>query len=155
LLIWTFEIQIMARRKAGSQTSNLILDRKKSGIEPIYLSRDGVRHTVEKLSTRDTILLRTTFQSEVCSQSYEGSKVTGVPTWAISRLPLGCPETKNHLDVGPVERCRVNYKGEGDGFPQVRAMVNLVCPCCPWLILAPKVFQLCTNHIVWVVCKPV
>jgi len=60
-----------------------------------------------------------------------GSKVVGVPTWAIPGLPLGSPETKSHLDVGPVERCRVYYKGEGGGFPQVRAVVNLMFPCCP------------------------
>jgi len=65
------------------------------------------------------------------------------------------PREKNHLDVGPVERCRVYYKGEDGGFLQVRAMVSLVCPCCPWLILAPKVLQLCTNHLVWAVCRPV
>jgi hypothetical protein len=59
-----------------------------------------------------------------------------------------------HLDVGPVERCIVYYKGEGGGFPQVQAVVSLVCLCCPWLVLAPKVLQLCTNHFVWVVCKP-
>jgi len=47
------------------------------------------------------------------------SKVAGVPTWAISGLPSGSLGTKNHLDVGPVERCRVYYKGEGGGFPQV------------------------------------
>jgi hypothetical protein len=34
-------------------------------------------------------------------------------------------------------------------------MVSLVCPCCPWFVLAPKVFKLCTNHFVWVVCRPV
>jgi hypothetical protein len=79
-----------------------------------------------------------------------GSKVTGIPASAIS----GVPGEKNHLDVGPVERCRVYYKGEGGGFPQVRAMVSLVCSCCPWFVLAPKVFQLCTNHLVWVVCRP-
>jgi hypothetical protein len=46
-----------------------------------------------------------------------GSKVTGVPTWVIS--DLGVPRQKNHLEVGPVERCRIHYKGEGGGFPQV------------------------------------
>jgi len=61
---------------------------------------------------------------------------------------FGTPGTKTHLDVGPVERCRVYYKGEGDGFPQVQAMVSLVCLCCPWFILAPKMFQLRTNHLV-------
>jgi hypothetical protein len=30
-----------------------------------------------------------------------------------------------------------------------------VCLCCPWFVLAPKVLQLCTNHFVWVVCRPV
>jgi hypothetical protein len=55
----------------------------------------------------------------------------------------------------PVERPRVYYKGEGGGFPQVWAVMSLVCPCCPWLILAPKVLQLCTNHFVRVVCRPV
>jgi len=27
------------------------------------------------------------------------------------------PGEKSHLDVGPMERCRVYYKGEGGGFP--------------------------------------
>jgi len=30
--------------------------------------------------------------------------------------PLGSPETKCHLDVGLMERHRVYYKGEDDGF---------------------------------------
>jgi hypothetical protein len=53
-------------------------------------------------------------------------KVVGVPTLAISGLPFGSPGTKCHLDVGFVERHKVYYKGEGGGFPQVRAMVSLV-----------------------------
>jgi hypothetical protein len=81
-------------------------------------------------------------------------KVVGILV-AISGLSLGSPETKNHLDVAPVERRRVYYKGEGGGFPQVRAVVNLVCPSCSWFVLAPKVFQLCTNHLVLVLCKSV
>jgi len=39
---------------------------------------------------------------------------------------FGTPRTKSHLDVGLMERHRVYYKGEGGGFPQVWAMVNLV-----------------------------
>jgi hypothetical protein len=35
----------------------------------------------------------------------------------IPGLPLGSPRTKCHLDVAPMERCRVYYKGEGGGFP--------------------------------------
>ncbi len=33
--------------------------------------------------------------------------------------------------------------------------MSLVCPCCSWLVLAPRVLPLCTNHFVWVVCRPV
>jgi hypothetical protein len=82
-------------------------------------------------------------------------KVAGVPTLAISGLPLGSPRTKSHLDVNPMERHKIYYKGEVDGFPQVRAMVSLVSSSCLWFVLAPKVFQLCTNHFVLVLCKPV
>jgi hypothetical protein len=60
------------------------------------------------------------------------------------------PKTKSHLDVSPVERRGVYYKGEGGGFPQVRAVVSLVNPSCPWFVLAPKVLQLHTNHLVLV-----
>jgi hypothetical protein len=84
-----------------------------------------------------------------------GSKVAGVPFGAISGLPLGSPGKNSHLDVASVESCKVYYKGEGGGFPQVRAVMSLVCPCCLWLVLAPRVLQLCTNHFVWVVCRPV
>ncbi len=64
-------------------------------------------------------------------------KIARVLVVIISGLSLGSPRTKNHLDVGPMERRRVYYKGEGGGFPQVWAVVNLVCPSCPWLVLAP------------------
>jgi hypothetical protein len=80
-------------------------------------------------------------------------KVTRVTFVGISGLPLGSLGTKNHLDVAPVESCRVYYKGEGGGFPQVQAVVTLVNPSCPWLILAPKMFKLCTNHLVMVLCR--
>jgi len=45
-------------------------------------------------------------------------KVAGVPAMRISRLPLGSLETKCHLDLGLVEKHKIYYKGEGDGFPQ-------------------------------------
>jgi hypothetical protein len=147
----------MAKRKAGSQIANLTPNQKKSVIDPIYLSTNDLQHTVGKLSTRATTLLYTAPQSKVCSQSYGAPKSRES---SLARFRDSHSEVlgeKSHLDVDPVERCRVYYKGEGGGFPQVRAVVSLMCscPCCPWLVLAPKVFQLCTNHLVWVVCKPV
>ncbi len=80
-------------------------------------------------------------------------KVAGVPSLGISGFPLGSSGIKCHLDVALVERHKVYYKGEGGGFSQIRAVVNLVNPSCPWLVLAPKVFQPCTNHLVLVLCR--
>jgi hypothetical protein len=82
-------------------------------------------------------------------------KVTGTPTWVILGLPLGSHGTRSHLDVGPMGSHRVYYKGEGAGFPQVRAMMSFECLCCLWFVLAPKVLQLCTNHLVLVLYRSV
>jgi hypothetical protein len=79
--------------------------------------------------------------------------VARIPIVGISGFPLGSFKAKNHLDVALVERRKVYYKGEGGGFPQVRAMVSLVSLNCLWFILAPKVFQLSINHFVLVLCR--
>jgi hypothetical protein len=66
---------------------------------------------------------------------------------------LGSPGTKSHLNVALVESYKVYYQGESGGFTQVRAVVNLVSLNCSWFVLAPKVFQLCINHFVLVLCR--
>jgi len=110
-----------------------------SGINPIYLAADNVRHTVEKLLTRATTLLQTASRFEVSSQSYGAPKSRESWLARFRDSHSAVPGEKNHLDVGPMERCRVYYKGEGGGFPQIRAVVSLVCPCCLWFVLASKV----------------
>ncbi len=72
------------------------------------------------------------------------SKVVGVPILGISGFSLGSPETKWHLDAGPVARHKVYNKGEGGGFPQVRAVVNLVSPCL--LVVHPCTKNVTTMH---------
>jgi hypothetical protein len=49
------------------------------------------------------------------------------PAETISGLHFGNPNKMCHLDVAIAASCREYYMGEGDGFPQVRAMVSLVC----------------------------
>jgi len=49
----------MAKRRVGSQISNLIPDQKKSKIDPIYLAVEGVRYIVGKLWIRPITLLQT------------------------------------------------------------------------------------------------
>jgi len=77
-----------------------------------------------------------------------GPKAARDPILVISGLPFGSLGTKSHLDVGLVERHRVYYKGEGDGFPQVRTVMNFVSASCLWLILAPK----CSNYALTTLC---
>jgi len=65
MFIWTSKTQVTAKRKAGSQTTNLTPDHKKSRINLIYLAAGGVRYTIRKLSTRATTLLLIALRSEV------------------------------------------------------------------------------------------
>jgi hypothetical protein len=80
-------------------------------------------------------------------------KVTRAPIIGISELPLGSAETKKTILMWPPWRA-AKYTIRG-GFPQVQAVVNLVCSSCLWLILTPKVLQLCTDHFVLVSCRSV
>jgi len=68
----------------------------------------------------------------------------GVLTLTVSGLPFGSPGTKSHLDGGLMERCRVYYMGEGDGFPRVQAVVSLMNPrlpvVCPSIEGAPTLY---------------
>jgi hypothetical protein len=64
----------MVERRAGSQISSLTPDHKKSGIDPIPVCAEGVRHIVGKLSRRTTSSLQTLSQSEVGARSYECPK---------------------------------------------------------------------------------
>ncbi len=45
------------------------------------------------------------------------------------------------MDVAPVESYRIYYMGEGDGFPRVQAVVSLVSPEVPMVVLTLKVLQ--------------
>jgi len=33
--------------------------------------------------------------------------------------------------------------------PKVRAVVSLVCPCCPWFVSTPKGSRMSSNHFMW------
>jgi hypothetical protein len=71
-------------------------------------------------------------------------KVEGVLILGISGLPLGSFGTKCHLGVGPVAMHRVYYKGEGGGFPQVWAVVNLMSLSLP--VARPNIKNVPTMH---------
>jgi hypothetical protein len=72
------------------------------------------------------------------------SKVKGVLISKISRLQLGSPRTKWHLGAGSMARHKQHYKGEGGGFPQVRAVMSFVNPCL--LVACPCTKSVPTTH---------
>jgi hypothetical protein len=82
-------------------------------------------------------------------------KVTGIPIVGISGLHLGVLGQNVIWMWASWFKDRVYYKGEGGGFPQVQAVLSLMSLSCSWLILAPKVLQLCINHFVLVLCRSV
>jgi len=65
------------------------------------------------------------------------------------------PQSRGSPNLGDFGTPTWEYtiRGKVMAYPQVRVVVGLVCLCCPWLILAPKVLQLCTNHLVLVLCR--
>jgi hypothetical protein len=81
-------------------------------------------------------------------------KVTGVPTLGIMRLwefwdkmPFGC---------GPHgEGTKYTIRGKVMASPKSGLWWVLWVRVCPWLVLTPKVFQLCTNQlVVWFCASP-
>jgi len=58
-----------------------------------------------------------------------GPQVAKVLIYGILGLQLESPETKWHLGVGLVVKHIEYYKREGDSFPQVHVVVNLMSQC--------------------------
>jgi len=67
-------------------------------------------------------------------------KVPGVQPGTISGLLLGSLDKMCHSDVALAGSCREYYMGEGGGFPQVWAVVSLVCQSARGLSQHPRVF---------------
>jgi hypothetical protein len=74
-------------------------------------------------------------------QSYEAPKLQESQLWQFQDSHLGVLR-QNALDVGLVERHKVYYKGEGGGFPQVRAMMNLMSLKLPVVFRSTKSAQI-------------
>jgi hypothetical protein len=57
---------------------------------------------------------------------------------------------QNYIWMWPLVPNQKYYKKEGGGFPQVRAVVNLVSLCVPMVHPCIKMLQLCIDQlIVW------
>jgi hypothetical protein len=78
-------------------------------------------------------------------------KVPGVQTGIVSGLHLGSlGKKKSHLDVASARSCKEYYKGEGGGFPRVRAVVSQVSPSSPVACPTPNACRMTSNQLVLV-----
>ncbi len=83
------------------------------------------------------------------------SKVSKVPFWELYDSQLENLGTKWHLDAGPMVKHKKHYKVEGDGFPQIHAMMSLVSLCmlvhqkCYNYALTNSLFGLC--RFMWII----
>jgi hypothetical protein len=85
--IQTSITQVMAKGKVMSQIGSLTPDHKMSGIDSIPVRASGVRHTVEKLSTRATNLLQTSSRSKVWARNYSLPKLWEFQPWQFRDSP--------------------------------------------------------------------
>ncbi len=110
-------------------------------------------HIVGKLSTRATTFLQTSLQLKVCTRSYAPLKLRESQLWEFRNSHLGVAG-QNVIWMWPPWR-GIEYiiRGKVVVSPKSGAWWVLWVRGCPWLVLAPKMFQLCTNHLVLVLCK--
>jgi hypothetical protein len=83
-------------------------------------------------------------------------KVTGILTVGISRLPLGSPGTNKKITIwmwSPWKGTKYTRRGKVVASPKSGSWWVLWIRGCLWLVLAPKVLQLCTNHPILVLCR--
>ncbi len=82
-------------------------------------------------------------------------KIVKVRIVGISKLLLRSPGTKWHLGDGPMAKHKVYYKRKVMASPKSGPWWVLWVRVCPWLVLTPKMFQLCINQLViWFYASP-
>jgi hypothetical protein len=90
-------------------------------------------HTIEKLLMRATTFLETSFQSEVCTQSYRAPKLRESQLWENVIWMWGSWRDTEYI-----------LKGQGGGFPQVWVVMSLVSPSLP--MVCPSTESVQTMH---------
>jgi hypothetical protein len=75
-------------------------------------------------------------------------KVVGMPTLGISGFPFGIPGQKDIWMWALWRGIEYTVRGKVVASPKSGLWWMLWVRGCPWLVLTPKVLQLCTNQLV-------
>jgi hypothetical protein len=82
-----------------------------------------------------------------------GPQSSGSPNFGNFKTPIWESRDKMPFGCGPRVATKYTIRRKVVVSPKSRLWWVLWIQVCPWFILAPKVFQLCTNHLVLVLCR--
>ncbi len=114
-----------------------------------------MQHIIGKLWTKATILLQTSSQSEVCTQSYAPPKLWKSQLWEFWDSQLGVP-TQNDIWV-LVLWLGTKYiiRGKVVASPKSEPWWILWVHVCPWLVIAPKCCNYTLTNALFGFCRSV
>ncbi len=114
-----------------------------------------MQHTVGKLLTRNTTFLETSSQSEVCMQSYKGSKSWKFQFWEFQDSHLEVPGQNAIWMWASWRGTKYTIRGKVMASPKSGPWWVLWVRVCPCLILAPKCFDYAITNLLFGLCRPV
>jgi len=128
LAIRTSAAQVMGKRRAGRVKLAVWLPTTKSWESTSSWRPNWECDTALESSRRELQLWFRTRPDPSLGRGAMAVQSSGSPAGTVSGLHFGNPNKMCHSDVASATSRREYYKGEGDGFPRVRAVVSLVCP---------------------------
>jgi hypothetical protein len=102
----------------------------------------------EKLLTKATILLQTSFQSKGRTQTYGAPKLRKSQPWEFQNSHLGIPGQNAIWMWASWKGTKYTIRGKVVTSPKSGPWWVSWVRVCPWLVLTPEVLQLCTNQLV-------
>ncbi len=107
---------------------------------PDSLCSGDMPHTIENLSMKATTLFSTSFQSEVCTQSYGPPKLHEFQLWELQDLRV--PRQNDIWVLVMWPSTKYNIRGKVVASSKFGSWWVLWIRVCPWLNRAPK----CSNY---------
>jgi hypothetical protein len=113
-----------------------------------------VWHTIGKLSMKATTLAKTSFQSEVYTQSYGPPKLWESELWEFRNSHLGIPGQNDIWVPVPWPNIKYTIRGEVVASPKSKPWWILWIYVCPWFIYAPKCSSYALTNLLLVCVGP-
>jgi hypothetical protein len=123
------------------------------GITLISLCVGGVQHIVGNVSTKDTMLLQTSSQSKVFTQSYRPPKSQESQLWEFQDFHLGVLEQNDIWVLVPWPGIDYTIKGKVMASPKFGPWWVLWIHVCPWFVCAPRCSNYALTNLLFGLCR--